>query len=346
MSPAIARGRTLVLDNETIASEGAMNITILGAGAMGSLFGGLLAEQGQKVTLLDVNDIHLQAIQRQGLRLETDDGERRFHQLTACRPEQVQGHADLLLVFTKTLHTEVALASVAHHLAPHTRVLTLQNGLGNAEMLCRHVAEERVMVGMTTWPSDMLGAGHVRSHGKGGVRLLSADSRQRACAGDIAALLDAAGLRAEVDPDVWTSIWEKVAFNAALNSLCAATGCTVGQLDAVPEGMQLIRGIVEEVVAVAQAEGVPASAQRCLHSIADALAQHRSHKPSMLQDVLAGRPTEIGSINGEVVARASRLGIAVPHTETLLGLLRLIEARVHSRSSIDPSESVLQGASS
>ncbi|AZD29273.1 ketopantoate reductase family protein [Pseudomonas chlororaphis] len=304
-----------------------MNISILGAGAMGSLFGGLLAQSGQQVTLLDINDAYLEAIRRQGLRLETDSGDRRIGGLSACRPEQVTGQPDLLLVFTKAQHTDSALRSIAGHIGEHTRVLTLQNGLGNAEALCRHVAPQRVMIGMTTWPADMAGPGHVRSHGQGVVRLMSLEGVERQASNQVAAVLEAAGLQCAVDPQVWTSIWEKVAFNAALNSLCAVTGCTVGQLDAAPEGVALARAIVLEVLGVAQSLGVATDAQRCLETVAYAIAHHRTHKPSMLQDVLAGRPTEIGAINGEVLARARQAGIAVPHTETLLGLLRLIEAR-------------------
>ncbi|WP_277590940.1 ketopantoate reductase family protein [Pseudomonas chlororaphis] len=304
-----------------------MNISILGAGAMGSLFGGLLAESGQSVTLLDINDTHLEAIRRQGLRLDTDSGERRIGGLSACRPEQVTGQPDLLLVFTKAQHTDSALRSIAGHIGEHTLVLTLQNGLGNAEALCRHVAPQQVMIGMTTWPADMAGPAHVRSHGQGVVRLLSLDGVERQGSTQVAAVLEAAGLHCAVDPQVWTSIWEKVAFNAALNSLCAVTGCTVGQLEAVPQGPALARAIVLEVLSVAQSVGVATDARRCLDSVAYAIAHHRAHKPSMLQDVLAGRPTEIGAINGEVLARARQAGIAVPHTETLLGLLRLIEAR-------------------
>ncbi|OLF54740.1 ketopantoate reductase family protein [Pseudomonas chlororaphis] len=304
-----------------------MNITILGAGAMGSLFGGLLAESGQNVTLLDINDAHLEAIGRQGLRLETDRGDRRVGGLTACRPEQAQGQPDLLLVFTKAQHTDRALSAIAGHIAGHTRVLTLQNGLGNAETLCRHVAREQVLVGMTNWPADMAGPAHVRSHGQGAVRILALDGRERQDTAQVAAALDAAGLNCSVDREVWVAIWEKVAFNAALNTLCAVTGCTVGQLDGAPEGLALARAIVLEVVSVARAQGIAADAQHCLDSVAFAVAEHRTHKPSMLQDILAGRSTEITSINGEVLARAREAGIAVPHTETLLGLLRLIEAR-------------------
>ncbi|OWJ98424.1 2-dehydropantoate 2-reductase [Pseudomonas sp. A46] len=307
-----------------------MNIWILGAGAMGSLFGGLLAESGQKVTLVDVDDLHLEAIRRQGLRLETDAGDRRITGMKTCRPEQASGHADVLLVFTKTLHTDQALRSIGFHLASHTMVLSLQNGLGNAETLCRHLAPEQVMIGMTTWPADRVGPAHVRSHGRGLVRMLTLDSVDRPAAAEVAAVLDGVGLDCAMDRDVWQSIWEKVAFNAAMNGLCAVTGCTVGQLDAVPEGALLVREIVQEVIAVARASGVEADARRCLASVADAMAQHRTHKPSMLQDLLAGRPTEIESINGEVIARARQVGVPVPRTETLYALVRLVEARVLS----------------
>ncbi|MBB4866631.1 2-dehydropantoate 2-reductase [Pseudomonas nitritireducens] len=304
-----------------------LNISVLGAGAMGSLFGARLAESGQRVTLLDVNEAHLAQVREHGLRLATDDGDRCVRNLLACRPEQARGHPDLLLVFTKTLHTEPALESVAQHIASHTRVLSLQNGLGNAEALCRHVTAERVLIGMTTWPADFLGPGYVASHGTGAVRLYSSDGVERPACDEVAAVLQAAGLNCRSDPAVWSSIWEKVAFNAALNSLCAITGCTVGQLTAVPQGPELARAVVSEVIAVARAEGVEADVEHCLAGVAQAMAQHLTHKPSMLQDVLAGRPTEIGSINGEVVTRARRAGLTVPCTETLLGLLRLVEAR-------------------
>lgn len=304
-----------------------MNIAILGAGAMGSLFGGLLAEAGQDVILLDINDAHLNAIRDHGLGLHTDSGDRRIRQLTAIRPEQADKSPDLLIVFTKTLHTEAALSGVRRLLSPQTLVLTLQNGLGNIEAVGRHVRQDRILIGMTTWPADLVGPGQVRSHGQGLVRIMPVEIPQQKAAAQVAGILSLAGLRCEVDPQAWAAIWEKVAFNAALNSLCAVTGCTVGQLNAVPDGLTLARAVVTEVIATAQSAGVNADAAHCMASVTDALAKHKAHKPSMLQDVLAGRQTEIESINGEVVARAHRAGIAVPHTEMLLGLVRLIQAR-------------------
>ena len=307
-----------------------MKIAVLGAGAMGSLFGGLLAESGQAVTLIDVNDAHVGAVREHGLRLETDAGDRRLDGLHACRPEQAEAAPDLLLLFTKTLHTGAALEAVAHIIAPHTLVLTLQNGLGNVETVRRHVPEDRILVGVTTWPADYVGPGHVRSHGAGMVRIMAADGRDDPLVRSVVRVLGGAGLNGDIDPQVWKAIWEKVAFNAALNGICAVTGCSVDQVGAIPQGMVLASSVVAEVVAVARAEGVDADADRCRRTVADAVARHLGHKPSMLQDVLAGRPTETGAIHGAIVERARKHGLAVPCTETLLQLVRLIEARNRS----------------
>lgn len=267
-----------------------MKVAVVGAGAMGCLFGGLLAEQGHVVTLIDINVAHLQAIELHGLCLHTSGGgERCIRTLRACQPSQAQGEPDLLLLFTKTLHTASALAGVAHLIGGDTHVLSLQNGLGNVEAIERHVARDRILIGVTTWPADMAGPGHVRSHGQGVVRLMSADGREGPVLARVAQALNDAGLACTVDAAVWTAIWEKVAFNAALNSICAVTQCTVDQLGVLEGGRDLAFAVVDEVLAVAQAEGVAVNANGCKSRVDDAMAHHVGHKPSMLQDILAGR---------------------------------------------------------
>ncbi|MCS3399731.1 2-dehydropantoate 2-reductase [Burkholderia thailandensis] len=309
-----------------------MKIAMLGAGAMGSLFGGWLAEGGHDVTLVDVNAAHVDAIARDGLRLDTDRGERRVARLAALRPDGVAALAgappDLVIVFTKTLHTRAALAGARALFGPHTCVLTLQNGLGNVEVLAECVPRERILVGVTTRPADLAGPGHVRSHGAGWVRLMSADGAMRPIVQASADALDRAGLNCTVDAGVWATIWEKVGFNAALNTLCAVTRCTVDALGAREDGPALAIAIVAEVAAVARAKGIEVDGRRMRENVLHAIGEHRGHRPSMLQDVLAGRRTEIESINGAVVAAARELGVATPHVETLLRLVRLIDARV------------------
>ena len=316
-----------------------MNIAILGAGAMGSLFGGLLAEAGASVTLLDINQQHLDAIRRDGLLLETGHRTRTITTLAACRPEQATQVPDLLLLFTKTHHIAAALGSARHLLGPETWVLTLQNGLGNVEAISAFVPRERILVGVTTMPADFLGPAHVASHGDGLIRMghasASAQSDHpghrpfndccRLC--QVVDLFHHAGLRATADPNVWAAVWEKAAFNAAFNALCAVTGCNVEQIALVPSGPEMALAVVAEAIAVARAAGIPADLEHTQAMVLRSLKTHAGHQPSMLQDILAHRRTEIDSINGAIVRAAHERNIPVPYTEMLWTLVSLIDAR-------------------
>lgn len=301
-----------------------MKITILGAGAMGALFGGQLAEAGHEVVLLDVDESRIQAIQTDGLVLETGSG-RRTVRLPIMRPEQARGTPDWLLVFTKSLHTEAALAGVRHLIGPQTHLLSLQNGLGNAEKLAQAADAGRVAHGMTTVPADVAAPGVVRSHGRGYVRCMMADGHASVELEALAEAMRGAGLDCSVTPDVLVDIWEKVAFNAAMNSMCALAGCPVDGLAALPEGVALVHDTAAEVLAVALAQGVAVNEPRVAALMDHAMAHHTGHLPSMLQDRLAGRPTEIDAINGAVCRVARKLDISVPRNETLWTLVRLAD---------------------
>jgi len=156
---------------------------------------------------------------------------------------------------------------------------------------------------------------------------MAADGIARPIVGLVSDTLSRAGLQCTSDTTVWSAIWEKVAFNAALNSICAVSGCTVDQLGLVPDGKRLADEVVVEVLSVAQRLGIEVNVAKCKATVAGAIAQHKGHKPSMLQDVLAGRRTEIEAINGAAVAAAERVNLKLPTTETLLSLVRLAEAR-------------------
>lgn len=303
---------------------GALQISVLGAGAMGSLFGGLLAEAGHDVTLLDVNATQIAAIRERGLLIRTDAGERRLV-LPITRPDEAKAVPQWLVVFTKAIHTGAAMETARHLIGPETRLLSLQNGLGNAEKLAAFAGPSRIAIGMTNVPADLVAPGEVHSHGEGGIRMVMADGGTDRALEALAAALDSAGLPCRVDPDAVVAIWEKVAFNTALNSLCAITGRTVGALGADAAGRELAHAVAAEVLTVAQAEGLAVLPERAHAAIDDALARHGAHKPSMLQDLLAGRRTEIEALNGAVVLAAGRHGITVPRTEALYALVRMAE---------------------
>jgi 2-dehydropantoate 2-reductase len=306
-----------------------LRIAVLGSGAMGSFVGGCLSAAGAEVTLLDVDDGHIAAINQSGLRITTDQAELVVRP-AAMRPEALVEAPDIVIVLTKQPHTRAALAAIAPALASQCWVLTLQNGLGNQEIIEDFVPRERILLGVTTYPADLLGPGQVGSHGAGEIRLMTADGIERPIAHRLAEALVAGGQTAIVDPQLAVAIWSKVAFNCAMNAICAVTGCRVGQLGASPEGRSLALQIASEVVTVARRAGILLDDAKVRASVEHAMDTHLAHKPSMLQDMLAGRPTEIASINGAVIAIAARLGQPAPLTSALYALVRLAEIRIAS----------------
>lgn len=299
-------------------------VVIVGAGAMGCLFAARLALAGAEVTLVDIDAPRLAQMAREGITLDDDQGTR-LARVHAAPAANVAGPADIVILFTKAMHSRAAARSVAHLAGPGTLALTLQNGLGNAEALAEVFAPGSVLLGVTDFPADRTGPLSVASHGEGHVWLGRHDPAGSADPGALAALFNRAGLNCQAVPDPRVPLWEKVAFNAALNSVATVTGLTVGGMDQ-PAGRAVITAIADEVIATARAEGVAVDAAGVHAKIAFALANHRGHKASMLQDRLAGRPTEIDSINGAVALRAHALGVPTPVTAALADLVRLCTA--------------------
>jgi len=304
-----------------------MKVAVVGAGAMGCLYAAAFHRAGAEVTLVDVNAEHIAAINERGLQLDTRAGIETLR-LPALRPGEASGTTDLVVLFTKTFHTDAALGGVKAIVGPGTHVMTLQNGLGNDEAVARHVPRERVIAGVSTLPSDLVGPGRVRSHGEGGSKIYPAFRGDTGFAQRVAALLTAGGLPTALEPDIQAAIWSKAIFNAAMNTLCALTRRTPGFLGAHEESKALIRAVVMEGVGAANASGVAIEAQPILDLTVVSVTDHADHEASMLQDVKAGRRTEVDAINGAIVRAAQAAGVAVPVTETLWRLVKLEEAKL------------------
>lgn len=304
-----------------------MKVVILGAGAMGCLYGAAFHRAGAAVTFVDVNREHIDAINAHGLELETRGGIELLP-IPARLPEEITEPADLIVVFTKTFHTDGALGGIEAAIGPGAHLLSLQNGLGNDKRLAAHAARERVLVGASSLPSDLVGPGKVRSHGEGGSKLYPAFGGDPGFAQEVADLLVAGGLPAALDPEIRVAIWSKAIFNATMNPLCALTRRTPGFLGAHAESRAMIRACVEEGVAVANASGVPVPAQP-IHDLTEvSMTDHADHEASMLQDVKAGRRTEVDAINGAIVEAGKAAGVEAPVLETLWRLVKLEEAKL------------------
>lgn len=301
-----------------------MRILMIGAGAMGSLFAARLAEAGHAVSVCDTAPARLAAIAQDGIALTDDAGARRVTVATIADPAD-HGAADLLIVFTKAHATRAAIRSARGAIGPATAVLTLQNGLGNPETIAECVNAAQIAFGVTDVPADWHDPNRVTSHGAATIQLWGHDGTANAAATCACAALVSAGFAATLDPDARTRVWEKLAFNAALNPLAALLDAPVGAL-AHPDARILAHDLVGEITALARHEGVALDPQRIGARIEHALAHHQSHIPSMLQDLRARRATEIGALNGAVAERAASAGLAAPLNTAIVHLIRAAEA--------------------
>jgi 2-dehydropantoate 2-reductase len=300
-----------------------VRVAVLGAGAMGCLFAARIHEAGADVDLLDVSADRVSAINQFGLDLDDDQGRRNIH-VRALTAADLDYEPDLIVVFTKSMHTRAAIASVRDRIGPSSWVLTLQNGLGNADIIATSVAEECIIVGVTDVPADFHEPASVVSHGAGKILFFDHLGRGPLFLRTLSELLRRARFDPTIDPEVKTAIWEKVTFNAALNSTAAVINQPVGALNN-SNGLDLIRAVVGEAVAVAHRYEISVDRQRIEDRIRYALSAHASHKPSMLQDVLAGRTTEIDSINGAIVAAGELKSVPTPVNRALSQLVKMLE---------------------
>lgn len=300
---------------------GRMRIAIVGAGAMGQLFGARLRLAGQDVVLLDTQERVRQVLNASGITLESEAGTEHTA-VTASRAEDEHEPFDLIVIFTKAFHTRAAVESVRHLIGPQTLGLTVQNGLGHAEVLAEAFGPDRTIAGVTDFPADLVEVGRVHTTVHGSVRIGVVG--QGDGAGRVAQVFGDAGLNARVDDDVRVPIWEKVAFNAALNTLSAVTGATVGAMGASVEARRIVEAVLAETAAVATAQGIGLSPETVRAAVGNAFAHHGEHKSSMLVDREAGRPTEVDFIGGAVVERGQAAGVPTPVLATLCDLVRML----------------------
>jgi 2-dehydropantoate 2-reductase len=297
---------------------------VIGCGAVGSLFAANLSLLDDvEVWAFDLNELHVAAINRGGLRL-SGAGDLVGH------PHATADAADLPpcdfgIVATKAMHTEPAIAATAHAFADGC-VATVQNGLGNEETIARHA--ERVIRGTTFPAGKLLEPGHVQWDVKGDTTLGPYDDRTPLAAAEL--LADActrAGMPANALEDARGPQWRKVIFNASTNPIGALTGLTHGRVCERPDLRALVSGLVDEGKAVAAAQGIELDADP--EELIDHAAKPEvayDHKASMLQDVEARRQTEVDYLNGGIVRFGRERGVPTPLNEAVWALVKGLEA--------------------
>lgn len=217
-----------------------MVISIIGAGAMGCRFGVAFAEAGAQVWLYDVWQEHVNQMNANGLVVEDGVGGERTLEVNAVSDISRMPVSDVVVIFTKSMYTMDAITKAVPIIGRDTAVLTLQNGLGNIEAIREATGNNPVIAGVTNYASDLLKPGRVELKGSGVTKMMALDEGAREKAARLVGLLCAVGHNAMLSDDVLIDIWEKVAFNAALNTTTAITGLTVGGVGSLSESRQLL----------------------------------------------------------------------------------------------------------
>ncbi|MGE5702553.1 MAG: ketopantoate reductase family protein [Clostridia bacterium] len=308
-----------------------MKILILGAGAMGSLFAGKLKRSGIDVTLFNhrLND-HVRAMQENGLTImEKDESPVEVTLPVVTDADKLEDSYDLVICLVKSFATEAVLTQIAPVLSPTTMLLTLQNGIGNAEVLETFVPKSQIAVGGTVSGAGIIEPGRVVRRGWGKTSIgsvLGQGGQTESMLRDIASLFTASGLQTEVVPDVMSVIWSKLLVNIAYNGLTAVTRLTNGDMIRTDEGKELARNLIEEAIRIAEALGIRLLYEHPVEEVIrlgyEAIGPNKS---SMLTDVLLQRKTEMDAINGAVVRLGKQLSIATPCNEMMMQLVKMIE---------------------
>jgi 2-dehydropantoate 2-reductase len=310
-----------------------MKICILGSGALGSSIGGILTEAGLEVYLIDTWTEHVNAMNRQGLKLREDSSERivKVRAATGC---QGIGPIDLILVLVKSYHTKEAIKNAGPIIGDKIVVLSFQNGLGNEDILAEVVGKERVIGGRTFAGGVLLGPGHVIAGRKGKQTYIGElDGRTTERVNEIARQFNQAGLETIISTNIVGIMWDKLLINVATGALSGITRLPYGELYQVKEVMDCALEAVSEAIAIAKAMGVELTItdpKKIWLKAAENLPPE--FKASMLQDIEKGSRTEIDSINGSVVRLGERHSVPTPVNRVLVASIKGIEHHLKGSS--------------
>jgi 2-dehydropantoate 2-reductase len=307
----------------------ALRIVMIGAGAMGAMFGARFARAGEDVVLYDLDAAHVAAITANGLRVSTPTGEIHLR-LPATTAAEAIGPVDLAVILVDSNATKAAAGTAARILSPDGFALTLQNGIGNVETLAAALGQPRVVAGTTYNSAAKLAPGRVLHSNVGETTIGEIDGRPSARIEALAGLFRRAGLPIATSDKVIGHIWMKFVLNAAINPVSAITGLRPGEIARSEPARRLLERVLDEILAVVAAKGIDLPEADPRAAVLDH-AWERYNRPSMLQHVEQGRQTEIDSLNGVLLVEARALRVACPFNEAVVLAVKAIEARAALR---------------
>ena len=309
-----------------------MKVAILGAGRMGCSMGAFFKKAGDEVVLVDTNREHIEHINTCGLDMQINDQEPfnirfdgAYTSYEGLKPQ------DIAVILTSGNVTDMVMkCAMGTVIGPETYVVTFQNGLGHTDIIREYVDVDHILYGMVKLGGWMLGPGKVKTLMHPGYNVVIGSVRQAetadAMAQVIAEHLSSGGVITEFHRDIETVVWEKVLNNCSFNPLCSLTRSKMRNAIAGEHGRPILTAVVREVVAVANAKGIPLSYDRAMDSLDNrSLVNMGEHFPSMTYDVREKRKTEIDFLNGTISRYGKELGIPTPMNDTLTLLIKALE---------------------
>jgi 2-dehydropantoate 2-reductase len=308
-----------------------LKIAVIGVGAMGSVYAGLLASAGHEVWASDTWSEHIEAIRKNGLRVEGASGDRTVQVHATMQPADA-GICDLVIIATKAMHVAQAAESAKPLLGPATVVLSIQNGLGGPDSAAHVLGRERVAVGVVGgFGASMKGPGHAHHNGWELVRLGEFSGPSTPRLERIAEVWRSGGFKVKCFDDIDQLVWEKLICNVCYSGTCAVTERTLIEVIEDPDTWRVASGCAIEAFEVARARKVRLDFQDPVAYVREFGLKIPNARPSMLLDHMAGRMSEIDAINGAIPPAAAMVGLAAPYNEVISCLVRAKERRMGVR---------------
>lgn len=300
-----------------------MRIAVIGAGAMGSIYGGRLSLKNE-VYLIDTNKNVIDGINQNGLVLEENNQDNKYFPKAVSSSEGLEP-VDLIILFVKALYSRAALEANKKIIAPKTYLMTLQNGSGHEDILSEFVSRERIIIGTTEDNGAVLSPGHVRHGGKGNTNVGMLVEDTEGFLTKVKEAFDSCGFNVKIHANIQQLIWNKLFVNVAFSAVTGILKCEMGFIANCEYAMNLSKSLLHEAVTVARALGLEADEEKILNEIKSVSENSPNGVTSICADLRAGRKTEVDTISGSVVRAAKKCGIEVPCHEFIVNMIHAME---------------------
>ena len=302
-----------------------MKIAVIGAGAMGSIYGGHLSLHND-VTLIDTNPKVIETVQQNGLKIE-ENGQENIYRPAAAISSEGMEPVDLIILFVKALYSKAALSGNRNLIGPDTYVMTLQNGSGHEDILGEFVPQDHIIIGTTEDNGAVLGFGHIRHGGVGNTNVGMLTEDKENFLNRLKESFDSCGFHVRIHPNIQQLIWDKLFTNVSLSAVTAVLQVNIGYIAANEYAWKMTMALLHEAVETAHALGLEADEEKLAEKIKATSAGSPEGVTSICADIRAGRKTEVDTISGSVVRAAHKAGIPVPVHEFVVNTIHALEGR-------------------